>query len=400
MEEDKTIGGDEHRMRKNMQPRVFIYLIILLMVLSLPATVKAEDEEAGNGSSQSPQVSASAAILMDRVSGRVLYGKNSRRELPMASTTKIMTALVALENGRMDDIVITSKEAAETGGSSIYLGEGELKTLDELLYGLMLRSGNDAGVAIAEHIAGSVEEFAGMMNEKAREIGALHTNFVNPHGLHDDDHYTTAYDLALITSYALNNRYFASLVSTPRAIISWPGEEWDRVLHNHNKLLELYEGGDGVKTGWTTPAGRCIVGSATRNGWQLVMVLLDAEDMWEDAEILLDFGFDNYKLHPLLLSDRVIKTVEVKSALQEWGNIATIENFYYPLREGEESLLRYRFHLAEPYVAPLHIGDKVGSIEAYLKNESLGRVDLVITESIPRANIFQRIINFFTNRGN
>ncbi|HOL18259.1 MAG TPA: D-alanyl-D-alanine carboxypeptidase family protein, partial [Bacillota bacterium] len=286
--------------------------MLLLLSLLLPAAAAAENELA----TEEGGITARAAILMDRETGRVLWEKNAQLRLPMASTTKIMTAILALELGNEADVITTSKRAAATEGSSIWLEEGEQKTLEELLYGLMLLSGNDAAVAIAEHIAGSVENFAALMNEKAAAIGATNTHFCNPHGLPDDRHYTTAYDLALISAYALQNERFREIIRTPEYIISWPGREWDRVLQNQNRLLELYPGGDGVKTGWTKEAGRCFVGSATREGWQLVAVVLNAPQMWEDTMRLLDYGFETYSRQKVLYQGQVICTAEVYKGTQ------------------------------------------------------------------------------------
>jgi len=195
--------------------------------------------------------------------GRILYARNPYLPRPMASITKVMTAVLALEIGRLDNSVAVSPRAAQTGGSSVWLEEGETKTLEELLYALMLRSGNDAAVAIVEHLAGDEKTFAGIMTRRARELGAKNTVFQNSHGLHHPEHYTTAYDYSLITAYAMSISKFREIVGTAHTIISWPGHPWDRHLYNQNKLLEIYAGAEGVKTGWTTLAGRCFVGVAT-----------------------------------------------------------------------------------------------------------------------------------------
>ncbi|HHY79044.1 MAG TPA: D-alanyl-D-alanine carboxypeptidase, partial [Thermoanaerobacter sp.] len=214
--------------------KFILYLFILLYFMS---SVKVYAESY-------PSISAKAAIVMDQETGRVLYEKNSHEKLPMASTTKIMTLLVALEKGNLNDIVTVSKRAASVGGSSIWLSPGEKIDMESLLYGLMLNSGNDAATAIAEHIGGSVESFVEIMNQKAKEIGAYNTHFVTPSGLDIgiDDHYTTAYDLALITRYAFRYPKFAEIVSTKEKTIPWEGKEWDRYLRNKNKLLWIYEG--------------------------------------------------------------------------------------------------------------------------------------------------------------
>ena len=212
----------------------------------------------------------------------------------MASTTKIVTALTVIKHCNLDDTVEIPRQAVGVEGSSIYLREGEHLTVRELLYGLMLRSGNDAAVALALHTSGSVEAFAALMNEVAEEAGCVNSNFVNPHGLHDDKHYTTAYDLALISCSALENDDFREIVSTKTVRIRNEGYEYDRVLVNKNKLLSNYAAADGVKTGYTKKAGRCFVGSATRNGMQVVVAVLNCGPMFEDTASMLDAAFETY----------------------------------------------------------------------------------------------------------
>jgi len=200
-------------------------------------------------------ISAKSAVLIDANSGKVLYEHNSYEKLPMASTTKIMTGLLACESGKLNESVKTSAFASGTEGSSLWLKIGEMQTLENLTYGLMLKSGNDAAVAIAEYLGGSVNAFTLLMNKRAKEIGAVNTNFENPHGLDSENHYTTAYDLALIAREAMKNEKFSEIVSTKTYSIPMQGEKWDRALKNHNKLLWNYEGCNGVKTG-----ACCIIG--------------------------------------------------------------------------------------------------------------------------------------------
>lgn len=377
--------------RRSIKICAWIGFLIFFIYWPLCTVFGEEDKPDGD----LPVVSASSAILLDRDTGRILFEKNPRQRRPVASITKIMTAVVALEHGRLSSEIRVSEKAASAGGSSIWLEAGEIKTLEELLYGLMLRSGNDAAYAIAEHIGGTVENFAVMMTQKAREIGALQTRFKNPHGLHHEEHYSTAYDMALITQYALENETFKRIISSPRAIISWPGHEWDRVLHNQNKLLRLYEGGDGVKTGWTTPAGRCFVGSATRDSWQLITVVLNAPEMWEDARILLDYGFDTYNREKVIFRHQFVKTFEVKRAVAENGRVVAAEDFYYPLKAGEREQLRYLFDLNEPRRAPIKAGSEIGVLEIQFKGETVGRIKLIAGEDIRRAPFYQPLIKLW-----
>jgi len=241
-----------------------------------------------------PSVSAKSAILIDADSGRVMFEKNAELRLPMASTTKIMTALVALERGDPDETVKIMPEAVGVEGSSIYLTLGEELTLRELLYALLLASANDAATAIAVHISGSVDAFAELMNEKASALGLFDTHFKNPHGLDAEGHFTTAHDLAKITAAALKNRTFAEIVSTYKYNIG--GKDGSRrYLVNHNKLLRQYDGCIGVKTGYTKADGRCLVSAARRDGMTLIAVTLSAPDDWRDHTSMLDYGFKYYE---------------------------------------------------------------------------------------------------------
>ncbi|NLI70790.1 MAG: D-alanyl-D-alanine carboxypeptidase [Firmicutes bacterium] len=380
--------------KKRMAGRSGVILILLFLMFSLSGVATGQENDVGE-TMQKPAVSAASAVVMDHRTGRILYSKGMNQQRYIASTTKIMTAIIAIEKGRLKEVVVVSERAASTGGSSIWLESGEKKTLEELLYGLMLRSGNDAAIAIAEHIGGSVEEFVALMNEKAREIGAEKTFFENPHGLHHKKHRSTAYDLALISSYAMKNEIFRRIVVAPRAIITWPEHEWDRILHNQNRLLQLYDGADGVKTGWTTPAGRCFVGSAFREGQRLIVVVLDAPDMWEDASLLLDYGFAAYKVELLIAAGQVIKTVQVDKGLQEQAAVAAGASFYYPLAAGELPEVRYRFCLEEPYRAPLKKGKKIGTLEIMFHDKIIGSVDLVAGEGVSRAPFYRPLLELW-----
>ncbi len=260
----------------------------LLLALALPTTAFAEDPV--------DALPAKAYLLMDGTTGQVLYEYQSRAQLPMASTTKIMTAILALEKGNLSDVVTVGPKPYETGGSTIYLDLGEQQTLQNLLYALMLESANDAAVAIAEHLAGTEEAFAGWMNAKAKEIGATQTHFMNAHGLHNEQHYTTAYDLALIARYAMKNKAFRELILVEEKEIPGFKENPPRKLLSHNRLLGYYEGANGVKNGFTEEAGLTNVASARRGDTELIAVVLGAQDrLWTSSMALLDYGFGRYK---------------------------------------------------------------------------------------------------------
>ena len=264
--------------------------------------------------SESVQTSAQSMLLLENSTNRVLYERNADKKRPMASTTKIVTAITVIENASdLERTVKVPSAAVGVEGSSVYLEHDEELKIIDLLHGLMLQSGNDCAVALAITVGGSVEKFAEMMNVTAKKAGATNSNFVNPHGLHDDNHYTTARDLALISSYAMKNPVFESIVSTKRYTMPWMGRDYDRVVMNKNKILSTFDGGDGIKTGYTKRAGRCLVSSATRDGMRVICVVLDCGPMFEECGALMERAFSEYKLEKVCSTDKVC-TVEIGRA--------------------------------------------------------------------------------------
>ena len=282
-------------------------LILLLMALSLAASA----------TPMPPTIAAKSAIVVDSMTGKVLYTKDCHTKRPPASTTKIMTAILALEHGNLDDKVCASAYACQTPNSSLHLKPGEVLTLHNLLYGLLLRSGNDAAVCTAEHIAGTEAKFVQMMNERAKELGAKDTHFVNPHGLYKPEHYSTAYDLALIAQEAIRYPLFNEIVRTRRTHIERSMNAKDAYLTNHARFLWRFEGADGIKTGYTREAGRCFVGSATREGWRPIAVILKANDAGADAATLLNFIFKYYQGFYFAKPGEVVTRVPVAGGVQE-----------------------------------------------------------------------------------
>lgn len=259
-----------------------------------------------------PNIPARAAFLLDTSTGEALYEKNADEELPMASTTKIMTAIVVLENASLEEHVVISERASATGESSAWLEKGEVLTVDQLLHALMVQSANDSATALAEHVAGSVESFVEMMNRKCEELGAAHTHFANPHGLDERGHYTTARDLALIASYAMKNHVFRELVVSDGYQIPWPGHPYPRVLENRNKFLKLYPYANGIKTGYTDRAGKCLVASASRDGRELISVILNGGDSyWDQTIMLMNYGFDCFARVEYAYAGQVLARVQV-----------------------------------------------------------------------------------------
>lgn len=339
---------------------------------------------------------AKSSILMDVNTGRVLYSNNSNLKLPMASTTKIITVLLAIENADLNDIVSISRNASIQEGSSVYLKEGEKLKLEDLLYCIMLRSGNDAAVAVAEHISGSVEDFAKLMNNRASTIGAKNTNFTNPHGLPDNDHYTTSYDLALITRDALKNKIFAKIVGTKKYTISrLSNESWDRVLQNKNKMLWQYPGGDGVKTGYTKKAGRCLVSSATKENWQILCVVLNCSDTWGSSAKLLNYGFENYDNIKVIDKQNTIINLNIKKGKEKYIQVIPKNDLYVPLLKinDEYEKIDYIQNLPKIIKAPIKKNEKAGVLKVYAGNFLLGQVDLMYNKDVESSDIFYHLKN-------
>ncbi|MCT4618699.1 MAG: D-alanyl-D-alanine carboxypeptidase [Marinisporobacter sp.] len=361
--------------------RIFIFIVMSLF-FTIHTTIAI---------GQAMTISASSAIVMDVKTGRVLYKNNINDRKPMASTTKIMTALLGLEECSLDKNIKVPKNAVGVEGSSIYLNYDETLTMKDLVYGLMLRSGNDAAVAIATHVSGSVEKFACLMNERAKKIGANNTNFVNPHGLHHKDHYTTAYDLALITREALMNPKFKEIVKTKMWVADREGFKY---FHNKNKTLRQFEGGDGVKTGYTKVAGRCLVTSATRDGVQLVCVVLNDPNWFQDSYNLLDHAFNEYKPVSILKKDAVVKTIGVENGKKKNTKVVAKENILFPLTEEESQGIRTLLEIKESYKAPIKRGQKMGKVKIYLNDDLLYTTDIIAREDIEEKDLKDKVLDF------
>ena len=271
-------------------------LLLLALSIFLPLSTAAAPSGADLESATSPPPdSAKAMVLLDAQSGKLLAAHNEHERLPMASTTKIMTALIAIEELSPDHVVTVPREAVGIEGSSIYLYEGEQITVQTLLHALLLSSANDAAMALALEISGSIPAFAAKMNEKAHTLGLFDTHFTNPSGLHEEEHYTSASNLAFLAAAALSNEAFAKIVATRRYTAAQNGTDATRLFLNHNRLLRTFEGAIGVKTGFTKAAGRCLVSAAEREGLTLICVTLSCPDDWRDHTSLLDWGFSQYE---------------------------------------------------------------------------------------------------------
>lgn len=291
-------------------------------------------------------VSAETAILMDAESGRVLYEKAAHKKMRIASITKIMTAILAIESGKLDELVNVSNNAVRTEGSSIYLKPGEKIKLEHLVYGLMLRSGNDSAVAIAEYVGGSVEGFVFLMNQKAGEIGMRNTVFSNPHGLDDhENHFSTAYDMAILTKYAMENEKYQEIAGTKVHRAPNPDEKWDRSWKNKNKLLTgLYEYSTGGKTGYTKRAKRTLVSTAEKDGHDLIAVTLNGPNDWKDHISMFEWGFAQYDL------ENIVQKGIVHSVKDDFykGKVVVRRDFLYPVTDEEKENLKVEIKLIKP----------------------------------------------------
>ena len=334
----------------------------------------------GSGLAETTGGSPRSSILIEAKTGRVLYESNAHEPLPMASTTKIMTALVALENGNLNETVTAGKNAFGVPGTSIYLSLGEELPLIDMLYGLMLASGNDAAVAIAEHIGGDVEGFCQMMNERAADIGCEDTVFSTPHGLPAENHHTTARDLAMIAREAMQNPVFREIVSTQRASIPWEGRDYDRILNNKNKLLSEYPGAIGVKTGYTKAAGRCLVFAAERDGLELIGVVLNCPDWFQQSAALLDRGFENWQMVNLLREGETVRTIPVKNGTADTVRVVASSDVSGPVRFNTWPDLL--LELPDSLDAGLKKGDVIGTARLTDNGQTLITVPLVAAESV------------------
>ena len=344
----------------NLIKKFLVPILAAVMVFQLPANVRADEMKA-------PDVKALGAVLIDGESGRVLWERNGYEPLANASTTKIMTCALALESGMLDDTVIVSENAASQPKVRMGLSKGEEIKLKDLLYALMLQSSNDAAVAIAEHIGGNVEGFCEMMNQKAVELGAADTNFETPNGLDTQEHHSTAYDMALITKYALGIEGFKELIATKN--ISIESNKCTYSIVSKNRLLSEYEGAIGVKTGFTGKAGHCFVGAAQRDGMTLISVVLGSgwgtagrQRKWTDTKNMLNYGFQNYDNIDICVKGDYIDTIPVNNSYGESIRVCTADNIRLPLSQSEREALYAEVKLPENIEAPVKEGDEVGRI--------------------------------------
>jgi D-alanyl-D-alanine carboxypeptidase (penicillin-binding protein 5/6) len=366
--------------------------------------IKEEALETLASSSEEPSINSRAAVVLERDSKEVLYSKNMNDKRAMASTTKVMTALIALEKGDLEQEIIVSKKAAAVGGSSLELKTGDKITMLDLLYGLMLVSGNDAAAQIAETIGGDYEGFAVLMNDKAKELGLNNTNFVTPHGLDKPDHYTTAYELAMLTDYALNNKKFSEIVRCKTKTILVNGQP--RELYNTNELLGNLNGVDGVKTGFTNNAGRCLVTSCVRNNMNLISVVLGADTKkfrTKDSIKILEYVYKTYELVDLknMIEEEFHEwyVVNKNQFIIEKGVKQTIalkieDNKYtnYPVKVGGKQDITIEIEVQKKLKAPVESNRIIGKMKIVIDKDNIIELDILTNESVNKKGIIEYLL--------
>ena len=394
--------------------------IILLVIVCISGTVYSDEIDTDkliweddvlqtSNTSEEPKLNSRAAVIYDRKSKKIIWGKKENEKRPMASTTKIMTAIIVLENGNLSDTVTVSKKSAGTGGSRLGLKAGDKITVNNLLYGLLMVSGNDAAVALAEYVGGSVEGFADKMNQKAKELGLENTHFITPHGLDMADHYTTALELAEMADYAMNNEKFAQIVNTKNITISINGRS--KSLKNTNELLGNLNGVNGVKTGFTNGANRCLVTSVNRDGMNIITVVLGADtkkDRTNDSVKLIEYAYKNYTIYNL---EDIIN-----EKYQEWKNINEkrinivqgkndyistrldkIDNYYIPIKKQDMNNVKVEIYSLKEMEAPICENDYIGKLIIYNGEEKIEELCIRSNVSIERLTFLDYFYSLLKN---
>jgi len=358
--------------------------LLALVPLLMAAPCRGAEPPAPAGKAAAPAVEAASALLVDAETGAVLFARNARQRRAIASTTKIMTAILVLEHGRLDEMATVSEHASQAGQSSVWLQPGERLSLRDLLKGILIRSGNDAAVAAAEYVAGSEQTFVARMNARARELGARDSHFVNPHGLHDPDHYSTAADLALLARHAMRDETFRSIVRSKTDVIANSREPWDRLLTNRNRLLWQMPEADGIKTGFVNESGRCLVCSATREDWRLIGVLLDSPDMFEEARALLEHGFAHFRRIRFAGEGQRVGRVAVRRGSARWVPIVAAGHVSVVVPRA--SAAEYRSEtVLDPPRAPIEQGQELGRMDLLRDGEVIESAPLLAGAAVGRA---------------
>lgn len=342
-----------------------------------------------------PGVWANAAVLIDAESGRVLYDKNADVKLPVASTTKMLTALVVRQHCDLAEEVTISKEAASVGEQGIILTPGEKLTVEQLLNAVLIHSANDASYALAEHAAGSVAEFAAMMNAKAAQLGATDSHFVNPHGLDQKDHYSTAHDLALIGRELMRDPVLAKMVSTSTYTIPYPGHSWDRLAQNHNELLTKYPHATGIKTGYTIPAGWCLVASASKDGKSLIAAVLNSSHRADDCSCLFNYGFDSTARVRFVKKGQKLGESRLSAFPRRYVDVVAPSDLAALTFKGSGDEFIVKTTVANRAGSKVKAGDALGKIEVAMNGEVLESANAVASRTSSSPNALAGVAAFF-----
>ena len=405
-----------------MLKRIIVFSLIFCILIINKSPVLADDEidnvdiegidkviETMADTTNEPKISSRYAIVMDRKSKAILYGKSENTKTKMASTTKIMTAIVVIENTNLNNIVEISGKAAGTGGSRLKIKKGDKISVRDLLYGLMLRSGNDAAVALAEYIGGSIEGFAILMNKKAKELGLENTNFVTPHGLDSEEHFTTPYELALLTDYALNNKIFCDIVKTKTCSIAINGIS--REIGNTNELLGYLNGVYGVKTGFTNGAGRCLVTSIKRGDLDVICIVLGADTKkirTTDSVKLIEYVFNNYEY--INIKEKIDEEFESWKNINEGriniekgikkGISLKLEEYileYYPIKKNSFNNIEIEINAILDLVGPIEENTKIGEMTVVYEKDIILKIGILTNEQVRKKHVFDYILEFTKN---
>lgn len=370
------------KIKQKFTPLTIAIVIFAVTMCALPWLLTREAFADG-----APELSAVSAVLIDQASGKVIYEKNMNDEHYPASTTKVLTALLVLENLELDSKITLPEDYVNVGETNIGLQAGSRQTVEELLMATMLYSANDAAQALAIGAAGTEDAFVELMNQRVAEMNLQHTHFTNPHGLHNEEHYTSAYDLAMIARSAMDNPEFRRIVTTESFVIHKLNGEDNYTVYNRNSLLNQFEFADGIKTGYTKQAGNCIVASATKNDMQLIAVLLNSSDIFGESRQLLEWGFANSQ-HTLLVDANTVKaSVKVLNGGRDKVEVLTEKPLYSVMRNDEATNVQEKLDLPDSIPAPIHRGEVIGSVTYTDENGYTYSTNLLAAKDVGRYNL-------------
>lgn len=371
-----------------MKKTIFVFLIFILFVSSLYLAKESE-----------PKILSPNALVYDLTYQKILYEKNINEKIANASTTKILTAIVAYENSNMEDVVEVSTKAASIGGSKINLRKGDKIKMDSLMKGLLISSGNDAAIAIAEHVGGSVEEFCILMNERAKELGAQNTNFVTPHGLDSDEHYTTLSDLLIFSKHLMQIPYLREIVDTEKTIIQI--NNYEKELRSTNEMLFLYDGVNGIKTGYTSKAGRCLITAVSSGDRDLITMVLGCEtkkQRTEETIKLISYGYEEFEEVDIFENMKKKFDIRIKKAINEKYKMEINGTQKLLIQKNDKNKIEYQYEICETLTAPIEKDTLIGKIKIYLNNKIISEVDIKAPYIIERKDTFYYFFDIFQNQ--